>query len=46
MLLLSSVLVLLVSLETWNQTGRVNSPLSGVSVLLPLAALHPLWVSK
>lgn len=37
----TGVLVLLVSVETWNQTGRVNSPLSGVSMLLPLAALHP-----
>lgn len=46
MLLLSGVLVLLVSLETWNQTARVNSPLSGVSVLLPLAALDPSLVSK
>lgn len=39
MVLLFGVLVLLVSLETWNQAGKMNSPLSGVSVLLPLAAL-------
>lgn len=40
-MLLSGVLVLLVSLESWNQTGRVNSLLSRVSVLLPLAAHDP-----
>lgn len=45
-MLLSGVLVLLVSLESWNQTGRVNSLLSRVSVLLPLAAHDPSWVSR
>lgn len=46
MLLLSGVLVLFISLESWNQTGRVNSLLSSVSALLPLAALDPSGVSK